>query len=328
MNKYKYERIWLQEIMTENKMLKLSISHATRCIDDYVYVLGIIRRYGLISVIDKVKLSPFLVEYGISFKDYLVNSSLLNGFYNKFKSIYNGKLKQNKINHIQKIVNILFYISRCANNGNLNQNTSINKPKTTHELQNDIKAIEPIPNKNTDSYSQKMDNIIKSVSQGKKATNSSTIKKRLNKWIAKEYKPTHFLTVQLPENKKTKDLYNSISHLRNIMKAFEKSLMNNWEHHHLRFIAFAENGISSDWHFHILFNRGRFSEQELQDAIFQAMMRENLPSYCMNLKPIEPKLLNVTYYCMKEIKIYWNGKFDSDHMIFSEDLFNLNPQRN
>ena len=112
------------------------------------------------------------------------------------------------------------------------------------------------------------------------------------------------------------------------MKAFEKSLMNNWEHHHLRFIVFAENGISSDWHFHILFNRGRFSEQELQDAIFQAMMRENLPSYCMNLKPIEPKLLNVTYYCMKEIKIYWNGKFDSDHMIFSEDLFNLNPQRN
>lgn len=173
-----------------------------------------------------------------------------------------------------------------------------------------------------------MGNIIKSVSHGKKATNSSTIKKRLNKWIAKEYKPTHFLTVQLPENKKTKDLYNSISHLRNIMKAFEKSLMNNWEHHHLRFIAFAENGISSDWHFHILFNRGRFSEQELQDAIFQAMMRENLPSYCMNLKPIEPKLLNVTYYCMKEIKIYWNGKFDSDHMIFSEDLFNLNPQRN
>ena len=41
MNKYKYERVWLQEIMTENKMLKLSISHATRCIDDYVYVLGL-----------------------------------------------------------------------------------------------------------------------------------------------------------------------------------------------------------------------------------------------------------------------------------------------
>ena len=41
MNKYKYERVWLQEIMTENKMLKLSISHATRCIDDYVYVLTV-----------------------------------------------------------------------------------------------------------------------------------------------------------------------------------------------------------------------------------------------------------------------------------------------
>ena len=95
---------------------------------------------------------------------------------------------------------IFCFTFRCLKQINLNQNTSINKPKTTHELQNDIKAIEPIPNKNTDSYSQKMDNIIKSVSHGKKATNSSTIKKRLNKWIAKEYKPTHFLTVQLPIN--------------------------------------------------------------------------------------------------------------------------------
>ena len=141
--------------MSKFGLLEYFRNKSIRCIDDYVYVLGIIRRYGLISVIDKVKLSPFLVEYSISFKDYLVNSSLLNGFYNKFKSIYNGKLKQNKVNYIQKIVNIVTYISRCTNNENLNQNTSINKPKTTHELQNDIKAIEPIPNKNSESMDKK-----------------------------------------------------------------------------------------------------------------------------------------------------------------------------
>lgn len=69
---------------------------------------------------------------------------------------------------------------------------------------------------------------------------------------------------------KSADLTTSIRHLKNIMKAFEKSLMNNWNRHHLRFIAFAENGTSDDWHFHILFNQGKFTEQKLQNAVLAA----------------------------------------------------------
>ena len=107
------------------------------------------------------------------------------------------------------------------------------------------------------------------------------------------------------------------------MKALEKSLMNNWNRHHLRFITFAENGISDDWHFHILFNQGKFTAQKLQNAILKATIRENLSFYCLKLDKIDENMLTVDSYCTKEIKIYWDGKFDSDRIIFSECLFGL-----
>lgn len=157
----------------------------------------------------------------------------------------------------------------------------------------------------------------------KNSLSAEEIRKILNEWIGREYQPTHFLTLQLPENKKSADLMTSIRHLKNIMKAFEKSLMNNWNRHHLRFIAFAENGTSDDWHYHILFNQSKFTEQELQNAILKATIRENLPFYCLKLDKIDENILTVDSYCTKEIKIYWNGKFDSDRIIFSECLFGL-----
>ena len=157
----------------------------------------------------------------------------------------------------------------------------------------------------------------------KNSLSADDTKKILNEWIGREYQPTHFLTLQLPENKKSADLMTSIGHLKNIMKAFEKSLMNNWNRNHLRFIAFAENGISTDWHFHILFNQGKFIEQELQNAVLAATIRERLPFYCLKLDKIDENMLTVDSYCTKEIKIYWNGKFDSDRIIFSECLFGL-----
>ena len=107
------------------------------------------------------------------------------------------------------------------------------------------------------------------------------------------------------------------------MKAFEKSLMNNWNKHHLSFIAFAELGISDEWHFHILFNHERFSEQELQNAILKATIREKLPFYCLKLKPIDNNTIHTQTYCIKEMKVYFNNKFDSDRIIFSHCLFGI-----
>ena len=163
----------------------------------------------------------------------------------------------------------------------------------------------PIPNKTTESCGQKIESYVS------------------NKWLNDTFHPTYFLTVQLPDNKKSANLDNAKEHLRNIMKAFEKSLMNNWNKHHLSFIAFAELGISDEWHFHILFNHERFSEQELQNAILKATIREKLPFYCLKLKPIDNNTIHTQTYCIKEMKVYFNNKFDSDRIIFSHCLFGI-----
>ena len=214
-------------------------------------------------------------------------------------------------------------IRKCSNPANLSQNTSIKNQKSARGKQIDTKVIKPIPNETTEAYGQKTDSFVKSLFGCKNSLSADDTKKILNEWIGREYQPTHFLTLQLSENKKSADLMTSIRHLKNIMKAFEKSLMNNWNRHHLRFIAFAENGTSDDWHFHILFNQGKFTEQKLQNAILKATIRENLPFYCLKLDKIDENMLTVDSYCTKEIKIYWNGKFDSDRIIFSECLFGL-----
>lgn len=234
-----------------------------------------------------------------------------------------GKADVNFINYMNGIVYADSSIRKCSNPANPSQNTSIKNQKSARGKQIDTKVIKPIPNETTESYGQKTDSFVKLLCRCKNLLSADDTKKILNEWIGREYKPTHFLTLQLPENKKSTDLTTSTRHLKNIMKAFEKSLMNNWNRHHLRFIAFAENGISTDWHFHILFNQGKFTEQKLQNAVLAATIRENLPFYCLELDKINENMLTVDSYCTKEIKIYWNGKFDSDRIIFSECLFGL-----
>lgn len=238
---------------------------------------------------------------------------------NIFTFGYVGKVSGRFINYISQTA----YIHKCSNPANHSQNTHINKSKTARNKPFSENLSKPIPNKTTESYGQKTDSFVKSLFGCKNSLSTEEIRKILNEWISREYQPTHFLSLQLPENKKSADLMTSIRHLKDIMKAFEKSLMNNWNRHHLRFIAFAENGTSNDWHFHILFNQGKFTEQELQNAILKATIRENLPFYCLELDKIDENMLTVDSYCTKEIKIYWDGKFDSDRIIFSECLFGL-----
>ena len=234
-----------------------------------------------------------------------------------------GKISGQFINYMNGIVYAGSSIRKCSNPANPSQNTSIKNQKSARGKQVDTKVIKPIPNETTESCGQKTDSFVKSLFCCKNSLSADDTKKILNEWIGREYQPTHFLTLQLPENKKSADLMTSIRHLKNIMKAFEKSLMNNWNRHHLRFITFAENGISDDWHFHILFNQGKFTEQKLQNAILKVTIRERLPFYSLKLDKIDENMLTVDSYCTKEIKIYWNGKFDSDRIIFSECLFGL-----
>ena len=272
-----------------------------------------------------------------SYIDRLLTSSFfISPIYNKypFPSSYTGneniftfgsagKISGQFINYMNGIVYAGSSIRKCSNPANPSQNTSIKNQKAARGKQIDTKVIKPIPNETTESCGQKTDSFVKLLCRCKNLLSADDTKKILNEWIGREYKPTHFLTLQLPENKKSTDLTTSTRHLKNIMKAFEKSLMNNWNRHHLRFIAFAENGISTDWHFHILFNQGKFTEQKLQNAVLAATIRENLPFYCLELDKINENMLTVDSYCTKEIKIYWNGKFDSDRIIFSECLFGL-----
>ena len=242
---------------------------------------------------------------------------------NIFTFGYAGKVSGRFINYMTGIVYAEPFIQKCFNPANPSQNTHINKPKSARNKPFSENLSKPISKKTTESYGQKTDSFVKSLFVCKNSLSTEEIRKILNEWIGREYQPMHFLSLQLPENKKSADSTTSIWHLKDIMKAFEKSLMNNWNRHHLRFIAFAENGTSNDWHFHILFNQGKFTKQELQNAVLAATIRENLPFYCLELDKIDENMLRVNSYCTKEIKIYWDGKFDSDRIIFSECLFVL-----
>ncbi len=231
---------------------------------------------------------------------------------NNFTFGSGGESREQFINYMTRIVYTTPSTCKSSLSTNFSQNTSINNPKSPHNKLLNENLSKPIPNKTTESCGQKT-----------RYLKADDIKASLNNWLTGIYKPTHFLTLQLPENKKSADLMTSTRHLKNIMKAFEKSLMNNWYRHHLRFIAFAENVTSADWHYHILLNQGKFTEQELQNAVFATNIREKLSSYCLKLDKIDENVLTVDAYCTKEMKIYWNGKFDSDRIIFSECLFGL-----
>ena len=296
---------------------------------------------GIASLSQATKLKKYVGDcifslYVTSYIDRLLTSSFfIRPIYNKYPfssytdygNIFNcgsvGKVSGQFINYMNGIVYADSSIRKCFNPVNLNQNTSIKNQKSTRGKQIDTKVSKPIPNETTESCGQKTDSFVKSLFHCKNLLSADEIREILNEWIGKEYQPTHFLTLQLPENKKSADLTTSMRHLKNIMKAFEKSLMNNWNRHHLRFIAFAENGTSVDWHFHIILNQSKFTEQELQNAVFAANIREKLPGYSLELTRIDENMLTVDSYCTKEIKIYWNGNFDSDRIIFSECLFGL-----
>lgn len=160
--------------------------------------------------------------------------------------------------------------------------------------------------------------------------NKTNIKTELIKWTKQIYNPNYFLTIQLPENIKNSNLLNSISHLRNIMLDFERTLLGRrWNKKHLPFIAFAELGATQCWHFHLFFNSGKFEKEKLDIAILKATIKNRLPKYSLQLEKIEDSIASqkVHSYAVKEIKVLYSNKIDSDRIILSHALFNINTRQ-
>ena len=85
--------------------------------------------------------------------------------------------------------------------------------------------------------------------------------------------------------------------------------------------------MSDQWHYHILFNQGNFTIEELDAARFLTLSAQRLPNYSFNLMPLEEHPYYATVYCNKEIHIKDFGKFDSSRIIPSNDLFDI-PYKN
>lgn len=237
-------------------------------------------------------------------------------------------LMTNLINYISGIVYKYSFISRCLTSVNSKQNTSAMTQKTTPNNQKSISLSKPMPNKNAESYGQKTDTFKNTPVRNPKDNKATHLKKILNYWIDSEYRPSYFLSIRLPKHWESVNSFNSQSHLRMIMKVFEKRLLGrHWNKHHLPFIAFAENGIDIDYHYHLLLNQGAFTEQELRNAILETNITLGLASYCLYLEPIICNEGGVKFYSEKEIKVDSYYHFDSERFILSQDLFYL-PYKN
>lgn len=150
------------------------------------------------------------------------------------------------------------------------------------------------------------------------------VKKALFDWLKTTYHPTVFMTIQLPDHLKTEKADQSKEYLRRVMSYFERQLLGReWNEYHLPFVCFMEEGISGLWHYHILFNQGKFKPWHLWLALDNTLRRFDWPDYCMHLDIMNADKRRVISYCLKEVKVDINGHFDSDRFLFSDELFKL-----
>ncbi|MBE6448101.1 MAG: hypothetical protein E7018_02250 [Alphaproteobacteria bacterium] len=282
--------------MTTRQNVKMSISKATKHqVPSYVsYISYLYNTTYLTSVLSFPNSLYVSIDDGNKSKKYYTRENNVGDF----------------INCMHGIVYTSF-ISKCSsNNPSTNQNTSINKPNLTPGKPIDVKVSKPIPIKTTDSWSQKTRLLKKH-------------KQEIIDWIF-SIQPTHLITIQLPEHIKTHDTYKSLQHLRRIMASFENKLLGrHWNKKHLHFRGAAELGTSNQWHYHILFNQGNFTIEELETARFLTLSAQRLPNYSFNLMPLEEHPYYATVYCTKELHIKDFGMFDSSRIIVSNELFDI-----
>ena len=158
-------------------------------------------------------------------------------------------------------------------------------------------------------------------------------------WTKDRYKPTHFISIQLPTNYRSQDEITSLNHFKRIMKNWERQLCgSHWIHHYIPFITFAENhkGLGC-WHYHILFNHGKYSDSDIINAAIKTCrsQRLGLPtvdgvdmkgikrSSVMDIKKIDYAGYEdaIFYYSTKETSITLGSKMNPDRIISSNILF-------
>lgn len=164
-------------------------------------------------------------------------------------------------------------------------------------------------------------------------------RKAILNWTKDRYKPTHFISVQLPTNYRSYDEITSLNHFKRIMKNWERQLCgSHWIHHYIPFITFAENhkGLGC-WHYHILFNQDKYSDSDIINAAIKTCksQRLGLPtvdgvdmkgrkrSSVMDIKKIDYAGYKdaIFYYSTKETSITLDSKMNPDRIIPSNILF-------
>lgn len=164
-------------------------------------------------------------------------------------------------------------------------------------------------------------------------------RKAILNWTKDRYKPTHFISIQLPINYRSQDEITSLNHFKGIMKNWERQLCgSHWIHHYIPFITFAENhkGLGC-WHYHILFNQGKYSDSDIINAAIKTCrsQRLGLPtvdgvdmkgkkvSSVMDIKKIDYAGYDdaIFYYSTKETSITLDSKMNPDRIIPSNILF-------
>ena len=115
----------------------------------------------------------------------------------------------------------------------------------------------------------------------------------------------------------------SKNHLRRFMARFEQYLVGSrWTGNHAPFYAFAEKGPHDgyNYHFHVLLNCTRYSDELITKALNRACLNLSLAFETYYIEEVKDN--EVIYYCLKDIKTF--DKTDwYDRIIPSNILFGL-----
>lgn len=147
---------------------------------------------------------------------------------------------------------------------------------------------------------------------------------KLINWIS-EYKPTHFLTIQLPLNWRNGNIHKYDCKLKKILKRFQKCLKrNHWNKHPLPMICIAEKNQWSGYHYHILIYDCEYTTEQLQAALDRTEKDLHLTHQTFELEPITFTPEQLYSYCVKQIKTEHDLK---ERISTTSTIFNVSTKK-